>query len=208
MPYKLGKKPPKFHKDTLSFSKYRLAGAALPEPAKAAWEYKVPNYPVFLNDQLGDCTIACVGHMIQTWTVYGSGLYTPADSDILTAYEAVGGYVPGNEATYVFGGVDIGVNLPNSAMDQFGKGQPWNVVFDDGGIDGGHSIPLFGYGSAGTTCVTWGQRQPMSWNWFLKYCDEAYAAISLDWLTASGTAVNQIDLPTLQADLKAIQMGA
>jgi hypothetical protein len=109
------------------------------------------------------------------------------------------------QAIYIFGGIDLGVNLPNSAMTQFQNNQPWDVVNPDGGIDGGHSVPNFGYGSEGTNCITWAQRQPMSWAWFQQYCDEAYAVISPEWLSAT-TALTPsgFDLATLQADLAAI----
>ena len=34
-----------------------------------------------------------------------------------------------------------------------------------------------GYTEEGPICVTWGQIQHMSWDFFEKYCDEAYAII-------------------------------
>ena len=62
-----------------------------------------------------------------------------------------------------------------------------------------------GYGAAGCTCVTWGQLQQMSWPWFLKYCDEAYAEIALDWLNANGEAPNSLNIDALTADLNALK---
>lgn len=109
------------------------------------------------------------------------------------------------KAIWIFGGIDIGVNLPNIAMTQLNSGQPWDVVPDDGGIDGGHSVPNFGYGSQGTNCITWGQRQGMSWEWFAKYADEAYAVITQDWMDAQGKTPSGFDLATLQADLAALK---
>src|SRR5271155_2585228 len=55
-----------------------------------------------LNDELGDCTCAAVGHAIQIWTFNADGaseMITPPDSDIEQLYEVAGGYVPGNEST-------------------------------------------------------------------------------------------------------------
>src|ERR1700691_2646330 len=66
------------------------------------------------------------------------------------------------QSVFLFGALDIGVQLPNSAMDQFQNGEPWDVVADDGGIAGGHSIPIMGYGSEGFKVVTWGQQQKMT----------------------------------------------
>lgn len=60
---------------------------------------KVSQWPMYLNDQLGDCTCATVGHEIEAWTAYASAEVSLADSDILALYEAVGGYVPGDPST-------------------------------------------------------------------------------------------------------------
>jgi hypothetical protein len=55
---------------------------------------------MMLNDNLGDCTIAAAGHMIEQWTKIASGsALIPTDAQILKAYEDVGGYVPGDPST-------------------------------------------------------------------------------------------------------------
>lgn len=108
-------------------------------------------------------------------------------------------------AIYIFGSVNIGVNLPNSAMDQTQAGKAWDVVSPDGGIAGGHCVTLMGYGAEGATCITWGQLQPLTWAWFRQYCDEAYAEISLDWLASTGRAPNLLNLSQLNADLAAVR---
>jgi hypothetical protein len=110
------------------------------------------------------------------------------------------------QAIYLFGAVNVGVNLPNVAETQFENGQPWELEADDGGIAGGHCVPVFGYNEAiGGTAVTWGRTQPFSWAWWVKYVEEAYVTISMDWLKASTVAPNHLDLAQLEADLKAIQ---
>jgi hypothetical protein len=59
--------------------------------------------------------------------------------------------------------------------------------------------------SPGTfTCITWGQLKRMTWPWFQKYCSEAYALISKDWIKASGLAPSGFDMATLEADLKTV----
>jgi hypothetical protein len=75
-------------------------------------------------------------------------------------------------------GVGIGVNLPLTARDQVQAGQPWRV--ESGarakpGTWGGHYVYVCGYNRMGPVCVTWGRKQQMTWDWFDKYCDEAYA---------------------------------
>jgi hypothetical protein len=74
-------------------------------------------------------------------------------------------------------GAYIGINVSQSAMDQFKNGQMWDIVDDDGGIIGGHCIPLLAYDVVGPICVTWAKRQQMSWSFFAKYCDEAYGIV-------------------------------
>jgi hypothetical protein len=134
-------------------------------------------------------TTGLAGHKINGWAAIDN-------TNILNVKQGV----------YLFGSVNIGVQLPNSAMDQTQAGQSWDVVADDGGIDGGHCIPIMGYGADGCTCITWGALQQMSWDWFLKYCDEAYAEISLDWLNANGLAPNSLNMAALQADLAALKV--
>jgi hypothetical protein len=110
------------------------------------------------------------------------------------------------QGIYIFGSVNLGVQIPNSAMDQTQAGQAWTVLDDDGGIDGGHCIPVLGYGAEGLTCVTWGQLQQMTWQWFMTYCDEAYVEVSLDWVRANGTAVNGLNMAQLTQDLGALKV--
>jgi len=83
-----------------------------------------------------------------------------------------------------FGAVGVGVNLPNSAMDQFNAGQPWDVVSDDGGIDGGHAIALVGYDTTGPVFLTWGQVQRATWAWWARYVEEAWTVLTEDFVNA------------------------
>lgn len=61
---------------------------------------EIASWPMYLNDRLGDCTIAGAGHMFGAMCVYaGAGEALFADSVIQSVYSAVGGYIPGDEAT-------------------------------------------------------------------------------------------------------------
>ena len=76
-----------------------LKSAALPPtPAVVDYASKVRAWPMYLNDQLGDCTCAGVGHCVQAWTAYAKGLVTLPDSAVLSLYERMG-YVPGDPST-------------------------------------------------------------------------------------------------------------
>lgn len=75
-------------------------------------------------------------------------------------------------------GIGIGVNLPKDAEKQINTGQKWDVTGGAGGKPGGwggHYVYVCGYTQAGPVCITWGRKQQMTWAWFKKYCDEAYA---------------------------------
>ena len=106
----------------------------------------------------------------------------------------------------LFGACDVGVQLPNSAMKQFENDQPWDILADDGGIDGGHCVPYLGYGSQGETCITWAKRQPTGIPWFAKYCDEAYGILWDSWFDENtGLSPNKFDKDALWADLQALK---
>jgi hypothetical protein len=84
-------------------------------------------------------------------------------------------------ASYLFGAVGIGIQFPESAMDQFSAGQPWDVV-KGASIDGGHYIPLVARRDDGLHVITWGKNQTMTENFLRTYCDEAVAYISQEAL--------------------------
>lgn len=94
---------------------------------------------------------------------------------------------PGNwndilEAAYAFSAVGIGFNFPDYAMDQFNSGKIWTVK-PGGTIEGGHYVPIVGHPSKNLLrVVTWGKTQLMSKAFFLKYCDEAWAILSPEFL--------------------------
>lgn len=69
-----------------------------PTPAVVDYASKVRSWPMYLNNQIGDCTAAGIAHTIQAWTAYGKGLVTLPNSAVLRLYEAFG-YVPGQPAT-------------------------------------------------------------------------------------------------------------
>jgi hypothetical protein len=94
--FKLGKGPRKFDARNLKLSKYIKALPTPPGPEQS-WVMEVIDWPMFLNDQLGDCVIAGAAHVIQQWDYYSrKSFLLPTDQQVLKAYEDVGGYVPGD----------------------------------------------------------------------------------------------------------------
>jgi hypothetical protein len=111
------------------------------------------------------------------------------------------------QGIHIFGANDVGVNLPQSAMDQFTNGQTFDVPREgqsDGGIIGGHCIVEAGYGSGGSDFITWGKGdQKGTYRWSDLYLDEAYCVITQDWLNeASGLTPSGFNLDQLTKDLK------
>lgn len=105
---RLGKAQPRLDHRTLRMASY-LAPDLPPAPEGVDWLSKLPPFLGFmLNDQLGDCTCAAIGHIIQAWTGNNGTMLTLPDDAILKAYEGACGYVPGNPATDR-GGVEMGV---------------------------------------------------------------------------------------------------
>lgn len=316
---KLGKLAARRDPRTLRLARY-LAPALPPPPAQVDYTCGVKDWGMMLNDRLGCCTIAAVGHAVQAWRLNAGGSQAPGtqgtepalaipDSTILQYYEQWDGYNPAEPCTdqggveiqvlndwrqqgfaghtldayvaidlgtgrqalgirslapgtpcpapdiataiWLFGGAYIGVELPITAQTQ----DVWDVTNEDDpaaapGTWGGHAVYLVGYdlpvttSALGTptllnqarsfgapspvsgapaqesfsenptfqapvtsthtptlTCITWGQPKKMSWAWFVKYCSEAYALVSKDWLNASGISPSGFDLTALENDL-------
>lgn len=72
---------------------------AVAPPASVDWYSRVTDWPMYLNDQLGDCTEAMVGHIIESVSTYGSAIDVIEDYDVLAAYERVSGYNPDDPST-------------------------------------------------------------------------------------------------------------
>jgi hypothetical protein len=72
-------------------------------------------------------------------------------------------------------GIGIGLLLPDNAVRTFQEGRHWTETRRP--KSGGHYVYVTGYSPQGLACVTWGAKQHMSWPFFEKYCDEAYAII-------------------------------
>ena len=86
MNFKLGKLIKRYDPRTLHMARYMPAIVTPPPLVDHA--SKLPaDIGMMLNDQLGDCTIAGVGHMLQEWSVYaGQPILTMPDEEIRRVY--------------------------------------------------------------------------------------------------------------------------
>lgn len=240
---KLGKKAVKHDKRTLRLAPY-LQSVPLP-PSSVDYTLGKTDWGMFVNDQLGDCTIAGVGHADQVWGInLGRTMPMFTDAEIIKYYIDWDGYVVGDSNTdnggveldvlnnwrkngfytnkllaygsvspqntlrvqqsiWLFGVVYIGVELPITAQHQ----DIWDEVKGTNdavpGSWGGHCVIVCAYDLDGPTCITWGKPKKMTWRFFDKYCSEAYALLSPDWIYSDITALSPsgFDIVQLQRDL-------
>ena len=109
-----------------------------------------------------------------------------------------------------FGTVMIGFPFPDSAMDQFNKGQPWDVV-PGATIDGGHCVIVVGYTSAYLLVITWGAVQKMTYAFWNTYVagkgqgGEAWALVDQEWVNKqTGKDPEGVDLTAFGAQYAAL----
>lgn len=107
-------------------------------------------------------------------------------------------------SVYLMKATAIGFLCPSYIMTQLSEGKPWSVKPGNWRIEGGHYVPIVGYDKDYVYCVTWGQIQPMTWEFYQKYTDEAYAIISEEMMK-EGKSPEGFDIASLEADLKEIQ---
>ena len=95
---KLGKAPVRRDARTFLFAKY-FDSTKLPAiPPSLSWAEKVSVWGMMLNDNVGDCTCAAAGHLIELWTANNGNETVPPDPIILGAYEVISGYDPNTPA--------------------------------------------------------------------------------------------------------------
>jgi len=246
MDKKLGRLPNDPSKPRLLFAKYTEEKPTYPDRVDYISDI---TYPMYLNDKIGDCTIAGAAHMIQAISKYGQGvIQTLTDDDVVSAYEANTGYDPSTganddgavmqdvlnywrktgigghnilafaevdvnntdeirNALSTFGALYIGINFPDSAMEQFDSGKPWDVQ-DGANLDGGHAIHGGFYDVNGNYKVTtWGAIQEMTPAFWNEYVEEAWVVITPEWLNAAGTSPSGLNLNQLGEDLAELTGG-
>jgi hypothetical protein len=93
MTFRLGKNHPVIDARTMQLSRY-LTAALPPLPAAVDYGTKVASWPMYGNDQYGDCTCAAAGHMIQNWTASAGTEVTVPDGSVLALYEHFVGNPP------------------------------------------------------------------------------------------------------------------
>lgn len=95
-------------------------------------------------------------------------------------------------------GIVLGVALPDNWQEAT-RTDPWTAWDYTSGQpnpENGHCIYIPAYNKKGPVCITWGGKLQMSWDFFDKYTDEAYAVVD-----AKNPAIN---IPALENFLASI----
>lgn len=131
-------------------------------------------------------------------------LATPSKRHKLAGYVSleVGNLQELIEATYLFGVAGVGLNLPQSAEDQFDSGY-WRVV-PGSAVIGGHWVIVVGRYNGYLETVSWGRRIHMTPQFFTTYSSCAFGMLSPEIIGGNGRSPEGFDFQTLQADLPAL----
>lgn len=108
------------------------------------------------------------------------------------------------QAVDLFGSLYIGLEVPDTAMQQFDNGEPWDAV-RGAQIEGGHAVPVQYWGTdehGEIGVVTWGKLQRMTRAFWRTYVEEAWVVISQDWLETNGDTIEGFDLTQIEADFR------
>ena len=98
--YRMGRKRPIARCPRFSLKNYLMRDLPAP-PATCDYSGKATKAlsEMYLNDQLGDCVIAGIGHVVGVLTGNASKQFLYSNSEIVALYSAIGGYVPGHPNT-------------------------------------------------------------------------------------------------------------
>jgi hypothetical protein len=100
---------------------------------------------------------------------------------------------------YLLNGVYVGVALPNTAKNQViwaAEGDPEKDADSKRFSWGGHCVYITAYDAEGLTCVTWGSKKRMTWQFFDTYTFDCFGIIDArdKWLgDASPVDIEKLD---------------
>jgi hypothetical protein len=98
------------------------------------------------------------------------------DGDKILAYATVEpkDHAHVQQAIQLFGGVYLGFQVQENAIQEFDARQPWTPgpLTQDG-----HAVYAVSYDQNGVTVLTWGNTQKATWAWWDECVDEAYAIL-------------------------------
>lgn len=99
----------------------------------------------------------------------------------------------------------VGFQVPNYLTAQEAPGAVWDVQIGNDAIVGGHAVVVAGYNTGGLRVISWGNYYTMTWAFWSKFVDEAYALIDTDWLRSTGFTPFGMTLAQLEQQMEAIK---
>ena len=98
--FRMGRKRPVARCPRFSLRNY-LMKSLPPPPASSDYSTNASKAlsEMYLNDTLGDCVIAGIGHVVGVLTGGAGDQYIYSDTQVTELYSAIGGYVPGHPNT-------------------------------------------------------------------------------------------------------------
>lgn len=99
----------------------------------------------------------------------------------------------------------IGFNVPDNILPATGD-PPAIWTYDANAVTiGGHAVVLGSYDASGLGVISWGKKYTMTWEFFRRYTDEAYALIDIDWTDATGNTPFGMTLAQLAQQMRALR---
>lgn len=132
--------------------------------------------------------------------------FFPKTDKILGFVEVPVSNIPEIKTTvYEFGLAYIGFNVPSNIFDSENNPLPIWKYDPSAQIEGGHAVIVVGYDSEYCTVISWGELYKMTWEFFEKQTDEAYAIVDPAWITSQGKSplgLTTAQLSTIMSELK------
>ena len=107
-------------------------------------------------------------------------------------------------ATYLFGALTLGINLPSAWRD---SEDIWDMT--NSRIIGGHDVSVVGYKPQGVVISTWGGLRTITWAAFTsqRWIEECYALLAPHWYEKDGISPSGLKVEELKADLEKLKNG-
>lgn len=99
----------------------------------------------------------------------------------------------------------IGINVPQSVMDNADDNTiPWDV-HGNKTIVGGHAIVLAGYDDLGFIGISWGKKYKITNAFLNAHLDEAYGIIDKNWISSTGITPFGMTLEELERSMQVLK---
>jgi hypothetical protein len=101
----------------------------------------------------------------------------------------------------------IGFDVPQFLMPPDAEPPAvWDVTpKGDNTIIGGHAVVLAGYDAKGARVISWGRYYTMTWAFFEKFVDEAYAIADPEWINAKQMTPGGLTIAQLEEAMQALK---